>query len=793
MENAVRMPRDKPKPSKEEPKKPRRTEMQRRERMAKARHDYDARKRAERRANVVRFVETYHIGEGDADSHDVPYVQDWMFPITVEGNTVTKGGIRRERFTIRSKREFLEMFKPWVVPGVHAERKESLADDTRRARGPRHKRVDYYDEDFSVYAQLSGTHGEWTNEDDVVYNELLEEILRGTEATRTEALLAAEYLIDLTPGPMLLQFMNSPTGLVEAILFYAEVTPNLLVLQVVSSQLRNGTVRDQVLNGSRGSWTGTDDVATTSTQLSLLTGFGTVDVNSRFAFRGCPAYPFLLSTGFTNGFVYTFEPYATTVGGTETTRYAHYDEFWDVESAATDTSAYAVASSAATENAILDVCCPVYGLGLYADFRTPTSAPIRQWYALADAHAFNYLVREVSSLPPPAGVAGVAFLNGANGEATNKDDVRKGARGRQRKAAPRRQRRAAPRRKTGKRGRQRGARAALGLSPCALKYARAIADPFHPDAVGACVPVFPSPDSQKVHSVQRSVTMVVGAGGVGGCFFSPSTASDSYNVAVTTAQYSATYLQMPTTEVVGDFGLASASSLPWASGYLQAAAETGVQARLVSFGVKVTYTGTQVDMGGTIAGFFEPNHYPVAQEGDATPSAIAWNMSEITARPYAAYESVDRRMNFCLSTAAVSPSETDFDQEVYPFCQRYVTSQSAYAGIQGNAIGLVMVVGKPGVTFNVEIVTHVEYTGAPANASLSRTHTDARGFEMVQQASGQLASATANNRRSGWAAMTGLLAEAARELAPVAISAIGAYNPAAGTLARIAGRAAGFH
>jgi hypothetical protein len=826
MENAVRMPRDKPKPSREEPKKPRRTEQQRRERMAKARHDYDAGKRAERRANVIRFVETYHIGEGDADFHDVPYVQDWMFPITVEGNSVTKGGIRRERFTIRSKREFLERFKPWVVPGVHAERKESLADDTRRARGPRHKRTDYYDEDFSVYAQLSGTHGEWTNEDDVVYNELLEEVLRSTEATRTEARLAADYLIDLTPGPMLLQFMNSPTGLVEAILFYAEVTPNLLVLQVVSSQMRNGTVREQVLNGSRGSWTDTDDVPTVA-QHQILSLRGIEEVI--FAAPGVIGY-YLGATFLPPANLHVYEPtgawYSSTsrfvcggISGTAdvTTVDALYDDMIALSAGATvritcpqlgmmleyEGTTTVVATAICNQEVFL-TGLPGVDTGLEF-FGRPTRQVLRkrssgETHCTPAEKAAQPIVRDgpkevkMPVLTDEGDFVSVAFLNGANGEATNKDDVRR-VKGKRSKAPPRRKQ--AARAPTRTRRRRSAARQSVqhfgvGLSPCASKYAVAVANPFHPDSEGACIPTFPSPDSQKVMCMQRTVTITIGTMGIGGAFIAPSVANDAPNIACTTAQYSATTLFMPGTEVAGDFSLSYPASLPYQYSELQVTAgKSMVQSRMVSAGYRVRYTGTQLNMGGMVSGFIMPNHHSVAYDTSTGP--LTWTHGDVTTRPFAVSRMVDRRMNAQWQTASVNAHETTFREFSYPYIDEDnagTTGSDPYASVRNCAIGVIVVTGEPGNTFNLEVCTHVEYIGQPCNSALTRTHTDARGFELVQQAAGQLARSEASSNGNAWSMMKRLLSHAASELMPVAMNGISLVAQGVAGRQR---RALGFH
>lgn len=397
---------------------------------------------------------------------------------------------------------------------------------------------------------------------------------------------------------------------------------------------------------------------------------------------------------------------------------------------------------------------PDYGIVAGVSF-TPSNGVHAQVSAGAAQFAafMDWLSTFATYIPSGASPASIAFLNGINGEWTNTDDVKgKAKAGKMRKARVqvRVLKRTTPK--------PRAPRAGVALSHCATKYARAIAAPFSPDAFGACVPVFPSPDSQKLHSLRRAFNFSVGSSGVGGIFIAPCASNQQYNVVGTTSTYTGNTLALPAaldaTVIAGQ-----ASTLPYGNADF-GAGELGVRARIVSVGIRIKYVGTQLNMGGSIAGFFDPNHTTIGNN--------TYDLGDITNLPYASYESVDRRMNFALQTAAVSAHDVQFQDRGY--C--YSPSASVdYAGFKTAAIGAVIVTGEPGNVFELEMITHVEYIGAPASAALTKTHTDARGFEMVQQASGQLASETANNRQSTWAVMTRLLGQAARDLAPHVIGA----------------------
>lgn len=305
---------------------------------------------------------------------------------------------------------------------------------------------------------------------------------------------------------------------------------------------------------------------------------------------------------------------------------------------------------------------------------------------------------------------------------------------------------------------------------CANKYAIAIAKPFSQEAIGACIPTFPSPDSMKVTCLTRSIPVYIGVNGYGAVFLSPSSANDVTCVYATTATFSGTSAFMPSVEIAGEWVGSAPTTLPFNRTQLQ----TQVQSRIVSFGLRMQYTGTQLNMGGTIAGYFNPTHELIGTDN--------LNMTSIVNQTYASFESVDRRMNFQLQTCSVNAHETSF----LPQTLNYAGSDlgSGYGTMRNTAIGVILISGTPGNSFNLEVVTHVEYAGVLANSMASPTHTDARGFELVQQAAGQLARAAANNRTDNWALMQSLMASAARELAPAVVERF-AGRPMANVVRRL--------
>lgn len=604
-----------------------------------------------------------------------------------------------------------------------------------------------------------------------------EELLTRESLSGDDSDFAAEHLVTWSDWTLLSLLSDCDKAFDLLAEYFSMSTPNRVVCKKAAGlwlMMINGQ-----LSGAHGEWTGLDDIS--AAQRSILAAYNIGRQSIAAADMGAIAYR-VPAGSLPEHLVFVhaendgwFGEYDTNPEELSTTHY--WCGALDGVSSATDVYTLYGQITTVDPDMSVRISCPQLGMTLFWQGSSPLVG-----YAITTPEVFYTGLLPVTEAWEE--VHGrVAFLNGNHGEATNTDDVRKKARSRRARQKRRVTRR--PRRPP-----RRQASGALGLSPCATKYALAIARPFDPAAAGACIPVFPSPDSQKVTCVQRAVTLVVGTGGVGGAFLAPSASNSHPNVVVTTAQYSGNDLIIPSPEIPGEWVAGSPSSLPYSGDELGETdyGPAGVRARIVSFGVRVTYTGTQLDMGGQIAGFFDPAHNGVSK-------TVTWTLANMTTQPYVSYETVDRRMNFQIQTASVDAHEVAFE----PGVRLYSTNMPGdhhdlpnYIGVRNDAIGVIMVVGKPGTTFNLEIVTHVEYVGAPCSAALTQTHTDARGFEVVQQAAGQLARSTASNRTDNWTVMRRLITGALRDLAPVAINAIGAYNPAAGQLARVAGRALGF-
>lgn len=305
------------------------------------------------------------------------------------------------------------------------------------------------------------------------------------------------------------------------------------------------------------------------------------------------------------------------------------------------------------------------------------------------------------------------------------------------------------------------------MSPCAQKYALAICDPWNPDAQGACIPRFPARPSQKVTCFYRD-TAYIGTAGAGQIMFSPTISNNSTSVFYTTAAYTGTTATSILTTTTG-ITSASVANLPYTSNQLigtpgSAFLSPSVTGRIVSVSLRAQYTGTILNCAGMWRSLSSPDHE---------------NLNGINVGDYTEAEiKAIRPNNGCTVIAsAVSDRETEYSKSqwlsqaeddlatIYPYSNgNALNSTETTIGAPVLKIGFT---GTPGESIYFEIVLHVEYVGVLTSGRVTPSHTDSRGFEMVQQAAARIpmAKIAAPNAPLKSLMIEGLR-EAAKALAP---------------------------
>jgi hypothetical protein len=289
------------------------------------------------------------------------------------------------------------------------------------------------------------------------------------------------------------------------------------------------------------------------------------------------------------------------------------------------------------------------------------------------------------------------------------------------------------------------------LSKCAAKYALAISDPFHPSARNACLPIYPGTPSQKLTGFTR-FTAAIGTAGFGFATFHPSLANDSATACFTTTAYTGTTVFLATGTNLFSTGINTAlmTNLPYSGAQLtgnQTANSNLVAGRLVSYGFRVSYTGTTMNESGAYYCYCSNNHENVAGLAATIPAIGALTDGDV--------RNINR-VPCSGSLTASTPGETDYNfgndfieinaNLIYPYCggSTNLTPGTTNATVVSGATNIgappavVMFTGVPGSTFLIEVIAHVEYTGTLTAATATPSECDTAGFEKVQQANCRL-------------------------------------------------------
>lgn len=263
----------------------------------------------------------------------------------------------------------------------------------------------------------------------------------------------------------------------------------------------------------------------------------------------------------------------------------------------------------------------------------------------------------------------------------------------------------------------------------------ACADPFNPNAAGACVPTFPARPSRKSHYKTR-FSIVTNADGIGFCLIAPCLANNgrcyyytgsTYNPAlsgvINISDTGVVYNAMPTTWDTSYLGSTSSSVRPT------------VAARIVSFGGRIRDIGPDLYRAGTVTLFVDSSHLNLNLA----------SMSALRGRNDCIIQAWKDREWVELVTAATSPNETAYpninlDQAntntdailcSYPFSGgSSITANTPYGG----ACMLIYIEGASGSrTFEVELMMHTESVGDLESTAYTSSHADAEGTATVNE------------------------------------------------------------
>lgn len=142
------------------------------------------------------------------------------------------------------------------------------------------------------------------------------------------------------------------------------------------------------------------------------------------------------------------------------------------------------------------------------------------------------------------------------------------------------------------------------LSDCAVRYARALKDPFNPD-LQACIPIGPCFPSAK-YTVFKEGTGATNSAGFGWVAVSPNDtfANDSTSLKYTSSAFVPTVADFSATGT--GINLVLLSNGPATAA--QTASAGANRARIVGLGLRVRFIGKELDRAGRVCGMMSPNH-----------------------------------------------------------------------------------------------------------------------------------------------------------------------------------------
>lgn len=280
----------------------------------------------------------------------------------------------------------------------------------------------------------------------------------------------------------------------------------------------------------------------------------------------------------------------------------------------------------------------------------------------------------------------------------------------------------------------------LDLTECGARYMLAAAYPFSAEALGACVPVFPSRPSQKIGAKKSGIFTTSAISGDGYIAVAPCLASDLFSVYTTNSEFKEEVVALDSvtsSTAPSQLGVDKHKQHGTGRGYADLSNEgkawdASYTGRMVSVGVRVRCISAHDRVGGLM--------YMVA---DGMHSNLnGYTATELRNHPDCIRMPITTEWN-TVSIAAVSPQEVNFPEHgayengndinmkrLFPFC----SNQSIVEIYSTGGIPLVIwVSGEVGAKYEFEVVQHCELVGREMLPGLlTASHIDETAFQATQ-------------------------------------------------------------
>lgn len=294
----------------------------------------------------------------------------------------------------------------------------------------------------------------------------------------------------------------------------------------------------------------------------------------------------------------------------------------------------------------------------------------------------------------------------------------------------------------------------LVLSSHASKYLMSFVKPFDNSVQQVSVPRPPAVRSFKVTGFIRGAG-AIGAAGVGYVAVNPVLCSDRPCAFYTTNIYNHAILGAPpdnfsyTTPTYLNGGVnwpacAYMSNLPYTFAQLVAnsssvGSQVEVAGRIVSCSMRLYYTGTTLNEGGSYYAYSDPDVNNVLGDNHATGAPpTGYSIANLLSKDATEVIKIKNGSEARLVRVCTDPNMDDYPRanvnalrKVSPYSGgEYYNPQADYVGTANMVIALD---GTPGQPFYFEVVTHVEYIGTGVTQGLlSDSNNDAVGYDCVK-------------------------------------------------------------
>lgn len=283
------------------------------------------------------------------------------------------------------------------------------------------------------------------------------------------------------------------------------------------------------------------------------------------------------------------------------------------------------------------------------------------------------------------------------------------------------------------------------VSPCLRKWYDCLTDPFSTAAQGACIPYGDNISSARSYGFLR-LQVTVGVDGVGFIAFSPATMNDNTACFYTTAAFTGGIAQILTANNTLKVGVVAQSMTNnrYSVQQITTPNYNNPQAavRLVGGGIRMQYTGKEINRSGLIYAYTHPIHNSAIDS--STGNVVSINSIASLSAFSETYIKPCTRDVYEFPLTPVLTSELDYPPEsnntgqLYPWATNNAINSFNYTGPGGVNVGcpstLIMFTGTAGETFQVEYAIHQEAIGQSTMGQRLPADADPVGVERMMAA-----------------------------------------------------------